>query len=157
MCFCVVSLIFSVLGIHWASWICGIIVFIKLETFQPLFPPIYFFLLLPALRCFFFFLIPVTHVIVHSKLSSSSLMIHSLFSQSSHTVSQFYCCIFESTNLFFWSTSSVFNPNKHVSCQTLCFSYLEVQFIFCIIHVSLFNMFIISTFVLEYRTVTVTV
>lgn len=106
---------------------------------------------------FFFFLIPVTHVIVHSKLSSSSLMIHSLFSQSSHTVSQFYCCIFESTNLFFWSTSSVFNPNKHVSCQTLCFSYLEVQFIFCIIHVSLFNMFIISTFVLEYRTVTVTV
>lgn len=36
------------------SWICGIIVFIKLETFQPLFPPIYFFLLLPALRCFFF-------------------------------------------------------------------------------------------------------
>lgn len=55
MCFCVVSLIFSVLGIHWASWICGIIVFIKLETFQPLFPPIYFFLLLPALRCFFFF------------------------------------------------------------------------------------------------------
>ena len=64
---------------------------------------------------------------------------------------RFYCCVFKSTNLFLLKSLLCFQSKQ------ACFMSDKFNLFFGIIYVSLFNMFIISPFVLECRTVTVTV
>lgn len=67
MCLCAVSFIVLVLGVHWASWVGGLIV-IKFGIFLQIFLP-------PS---FPHHLLQIAHILVYPRLSHSSVMLYSL-------------------------------------------------------------------------------
>lgn len=106
--------VFLVLGVCWASCICGFVIFIKFENFGSLFLQIFFHL--SSLG------ISVTLMLGHLKLSHSHLCafpFFGLFFLCVFLMGSFYCCAFKFIYLFFCNISLLLIPSSLLSLYML--------------------------------------